>query len=142
MHSLPVDMMLLQAALEDHGETNYYLDRQTGEVHLHFEDNDDDDFEAKLEAEPDRYLLIESLESIDDFRTMEAFVAGLPDSEAQRDLARVLRRARPFHNFREALRDWPEVRQQWFEEHNRRLEAAARDWLAVHDIEAIPRRQQ
>lgn len=141
MHSLPVDMMLLQAALEDHGGTSYYLDRQTGDVHLHFEDNDVDDFNEKLEAEPDRYLSIEPLESFDEFRTMETFVASLPDSEARRDLPRVLRRVKPFHNFREALRDWPEVRQQWFDAHDRRLEAAARDWLAVHEIEAIPRQR-
>ncbi len=75
----------------------------------------------------------------DDCRAMEDFVSGLKQGEARRDLERVLRRAKPFRNFREALRDWPEVRDPWFAVRERRLEDTARAWLADHEIEAIPR---
>ncbi len=92
---------------------------------------DDADAEAKVEAAPERLLLIDvPTNAPDDIRAMEHFVAGLSAGEARRDLERVLRRAKPFRNFREALRDWPDVRGQWFALDDQRKEAAVRAWLA------------
>lgn len=138
MRKVPVDLLMLPVALESHGgETQWYLDLETGDV---FPVLDDPEDEEKIENDPDRFLFIDAMPSPhDEFRAMEDFVAGLPPGEAKRDLERVLRRAKPFRNFREALRDWPEVREQWFAVHNRRMEEAAREWLADHDIEPVPR---
>jgi hypothetical protein len=96
--------------------------------------------EEKVENDPDRFLLIEALASArDDFCVMEGFVTGLPEGEAKRDLERVLRRAKPFRNFPEALHDWPDVQKQWYAVRDCRAKADARDWLADNGIEPIPR---
>jgi hypothetical protein len=137
MRKVPVDLSMLPVALESHGENQWYLDLETGDVIPVFDGPQE---EEKIEDAPERFLLIEAADtSSDDFRVMEDFVAGLPPGEAKRDLERVLRRAKPFRNFREALRDWPEIEKQWFAVRDRRSEEAARAWLADHEIEPVPR---
>lgn len=140
MRKLPVDLEMLSIALENlGGENQWYLDLESGDVFPVF---DDPEMEEKVEADPDRFLFIEPpVSSGDDFRAMEDFVAGLPDGEAKRDLERVLRRAKPFRNFREALRDWPEVSAQWAAICARREDEKAREWLKDNQIEAGPRRR-
>ncbi|HWA87869.1 MAG TPA: UPF0158 family protein [Opitutus sp.] len=138
MRKVPVDMQTLSLALENQGgENQWYLDLETGDVIPVF---DDPESEEMVENDPDRFLFIEvSADSRDEFRVMEDFVSGLPDGEAKRDLERVLQRSKPFRNFREALRDWPDLREQWFAVQNRRGEQAVRDWLAEHEIKPVPR---
>jgi hypothetical protein len=138
MRKVPVDLMMLPEALESHGENQWYLDLETGDVFPVFDDPEE---EEKVESDPDRFLLIEAnTYPHDDFRAMEDFVAGLPAGEARRDLERVLRRAKPFRNFREALRDWPELRERWHALEEERSQAAAQAWLAEREIEAVPRK--
>ncbi len=137
MRKIPVDLSMLSVALESHGETRWYLDLETGDVVPVFDDPEE---EQRGENAAERFLLIAAPVSAHvDFRAMEDFVAGLPSGEAQRDLERVLRRAKPFRNFREALRDWPEIEQQWFAVRDRRTATVAREWLADNEIEASPR---
>ena len=128
---------MLEVAWESHGELTWYLDLQSGDIVDRF---DDPDVDEKIENDPDRFLLIESpLSPTDDFRVMEDFVLGLPESEARRDLERVLRRAKPFRNFREALRDWPEIQAQWSAVQEKQKTEAMKSWLAANEIEVIPR---
>ncbi len=137
MRKVPVDLSMLPVALESHGENQWYLDLETGDVFAVFDDPAE---EARVEEDPERFLPIDPAASAhDDFRAMEDFVAGLPADEARRDLERVLRRSKPFRNFREALHDWPEMKARWFAAQEQRSEAVARDWLADKEIEAIPR---
>lgn len=140
MKTLPIDLGWLTMALEDNSlEHRHYLDLQTGNVILVSDYSEDPEAdEAEIEENPDRYLFIEPLEGGEGFRVMEDFVDSLPEGEARRDLMRVLGRAKPFRNFKEALRDWPELREKWFVFHNERLEARAREWLAGHQIEPVP----
>ncbi len=135
---VPVDVEMLEIALTNGGgENQWYLDLETGDVLPVF---DDPELEEKVESESERYLLVESTtEARDDFGAMENFVAGLADGEAKRDLERVLRRAKPFRNFREALREWPEVRQQWHAVQEKRSKDAVQVWLEENGIEAAPR---
>jgi hypothetical protein len=97
-------MMMLPAAFESQGgDDRWHLDLETGDVFPVFDDPDE---EARIDSDPDRFLVIDPLPSPrDDFSVMEDFVIGLPNGEAKRDLERVLRQAKPFRNFREALRD-------------------------------------
>lgn len=137
MKALPVDLDMLSIALESHGGNQWYLDLETGDVFPVFDDPED---EEKVEAEPERFLFIAPSDSHDDFRAMEDFVADLPDGESKRDLERVLRRAKPFRNFKEALGDWPDLETQWFATRDRRLSDLARAWLAQQGVEATPRK--
>lgn len=138
MRQVPVDMLLLPVPFESHGDNSWYLDLTTGDVLLVLE-GEDPELDETIENDSDRFLRIEPPLSGDDFRVMEDFVAGLPSGEARRGLERVLGRAKPFRNFREALRDWPDMQKQWFELQERRTERLATEWLADHDIEPIPR---
>jgi hypothetical protein len=136
MRKVPVDLLMLPAAFESHGENEWYLDLESGDVLPVF---DDPELEEKIEDDPDRFLPIEPPLAGDDFRVMEDFVAGLPPGEAKRDLERVLRRAKPFRNFREALRYWPAAQEQWFALRDGRMQELVRKWLAENDIEPVPR---
>lgn len=140
MRNVPVDLAMLAEALNSHGgENEWYLDVETGDV-IPVLAGDDPELDERIENEPERYLFVEGdARPSDDFDAMANFVAALPPGEAKRDLERVLRRAKPFRNFREALHEWPDVRQQWFSVHDRRSEERARRWLAEHEIEPVPR---
>ncbi len=69
-------------ALEHHGdESEWLLDLQTGEVLFHADEalvGSDDDLETQLEAEPDRYRLIDPLPSSTRWRVMAEFIEQLP----------------------------------------------------------------
>ncbi|PTX91631.1 UPF0158 family protein [Opitutus sp. ER46] len=136
MAKLPVDMMMLEEAFDHHGEGGWYLNLVTGDVLIRF---DDPDVENEIEGNPDKYLLIEPTLPDEDHRVMLDFVAGLPDGKARRELARALNGPRSFGHFRDELRRWPDVREQWFAFRDARVTEHARRWLADHDIEPVPR---
>jgi len=134
-----VDSDLLDL-LEDHsGFRTGHIDKQTGEILVTFEDYDEPEQEEifkKLEQDPDRYLQIEPIDSNEGFRIMENFVAGLPEGEDRNLLWKVLSWKKPFSNFRSALADMGELRQQWFDFHDKELRKLAAEWLKVEKLDA------
>lgn len=94
MERIKIDESDLLDLLEDHGGFRTgYLDRQTGEILTVFADDgafEQDDVMEKLEEDPDRYLVIEPIESWEGFRIMERFVESLPDGENRKLLGKVL----------------------------------------------------
>ena len=113
----------------------WYLDTETGEVLLVTDDiNDDDDLAADIEDNP-RYLAIESIPSHESFRIMEDFVATLDDPAVVRKLEHALEVRKPFRHFKDALCEFPPVREAWF-----KFEAAAHvriaeEWCDANGIE-------
>jgi len=67
---------------------------------------------------------------------MERFVEGLPDSEDRRLLEKVLSWKKPFSNFKSAVADMGDLRQQWFEFHDTELRKIAMEWLKEEEIDA------
>ena len=56
---VPLDVELLQAALEDRdGDGQWFLDGETGEVLRLGEDDDDDDLAARIDEGGERYVAI------------------------------------------------------------------------------------
>ncbi len=134
-----VDSDLLDL-IEDHSEFRTgHIDKQTGEILVTFEDYDEPEQEEifeKLEQDPDRYLRIEPIGSHEGFRIMENFVAGLPEGEDRNLLWKVLSWKKPFSNFKSALADMGELRQQWFDFHDKALRKLAAQWLKDEELDA------
>ena len=135
-----IDTDWLLEALEDHDPlVHHYLDTQTGEIHRAnemFECEEEGDLYDKMEQDPERWITIDSVPSRDGFRTMETFVADLPEGEARRTLEKALAWKKPFSNFRQALRDMPELREKWFAFHRERMLGVARKWLHDAGVDA------
>ena len=134
----PIDMSFLIDALEDHTSmASCYLDKQTGEI-LRISEYDTEEekkpFYDQIDAFPDRYVCIEPLDSSTSFRIMEDFVQGLPDGEERRSLERALSWKKPFSNFRNALREKPEIGALWHKFHDARMTALAKEWLEEEGI--------
>jgi hypothetical protein len=117
-------------------EMRHFLDRQTGEVLIVFTDEINEEEEEGPEAHPDRYLLIEPVDSRDIFEIMSDFVETLPESRVQRELAWALGRKRPFRRFKDVLLNHPSVREDWFRFHQQAFIKVIKDWLEHHGVEA------
>lgn len=140
MAKIKIDASLLMTLMEEHsGFMRGYLDKRTGEILQVFEDDPDglnQEIYDTLDAEPDRYVSIEPIGSHEGYRIMERFVEGLPDSEDRRLLKKVLLWKKPFSNFKSAIADMGDLRQQWFEFHDKELCKIAMEWLKEEEIDA------
>ena len=129
----------LAMALEDHGSNQWFWDRETGELILYSEDLSLEEmgYDQNPDDDPDRYLLIEPLDSRTGFRCMERFVEDLADGECKRSLIRALRGPRPFASFRNVIDDFGDERKQWFNYHNNWLLDEARSFIEDNDLGTI-----
>jgi len=135
---MKIDIQELAVALEDNNaEVSYYFDRETGEVipiMNNFGMDDPDEEQAEIEDNPDRYILIEPIDSRTGYRIMEDFVMDLPDGPAKELLDRALSWKKPFSNFKSALHEFPELKEPWFKHHDARLREIVSQWLAANEI--------
>ena len=117
-------------AFEDHGtELQHFLDCQTGEVLSLLEEDIDEEDRERLDAEPDRYLLIEPVPSSVGYEVMSDFVDTLPAGKARRDLAAALQQRHPFRRFKDVLLNYPSVREDWFRFHEQAFMKIIKEWL-------------
>jgi hypothetical protein len=138
MPKLTVNKEILLMALDDHSlEHSHYLDLQTGNI-LFFSDYGDNDEEAlaRLEEDPDRFLTIEPVESHEAFHYMEEFVVNLPEGKARLSLSRALSGKKPFRRFKDALAEFPDLRDQWFAFQDQALLRYAKEWLEDEGVDA------
>ena len=147
---LSIDRDDLLAALDSGDpELSWFLDTETGEVLLltGFFDGWEDDKEDETDEETElrravrdgdpRYRYIEPISSHESFRFMEDFIDQLPEGEAADELWKALDRHRPFRSFKDALYQFPDVREQWYRYQERRQEEYAREWLESEGIEPV-----
>jgi len=128
---LCVDFDDLCSALEDHSyQHSWWFDPQSGEIHVHSEDNDetsDDLNEAGL-------LFIEPMGSHEGYADMADFVSRVPNRRARESLERAIEGRGAFRRFKDTLFEYPELRQAWFVFHDARMARRAVAWLADHDL--------
>lgn len=111
----------------------WFLDKETGEFWLN---NDGvDEVPDDLEDNP-RYLPIEAMASHDAFQIMEDFVDELGDSPEAEALQAALNGRKPFRCFKDALLDYPELRDRWFAFEETRLNRLAEAWCDEQGIVA------
>jgi hypothetical protein len=114
-------------------DSNSYLDTATGEI-LFTGDGAEEEAPQDIDDNP-RYLWIESIESHESFRIMEDFVATLGDANAAARLADALSRPKPFRRFKDALQDYPALRQAWFAFEGAAHASLAQAWCEANGIE-------
>jgi yecA family protein len=133
MKTLPVRLVDLTAALEDHSREllNYYFDTQSGEVvFLSDEMGDSDKRRHIVLNNSERFVEIEPMDSRKGFAIMEQFIAMLPSTPLREKLQWSLEGPKPFRRFRDTLlKDLP-VRDQWHEFHAESMRKIALEWLA------------
>ncbi len=140
MAGIHVDADELIMAFEDNsGMAEWYLDRKTGEV-LHASDallgEEDEDLAARIEADPERYVLIDPIPSSTGFDAMADFVETVTDAATRRALERALAGRKPFRVFKDALLDFPAERENWFRFKDAAYRRHAEAWLEDNGIEA------
>jgi hypothetical protein len=116
-------------------EMQHFLGRQTGEVLTVFEDMDEEDAEL-LDADPDRFLIIEPVPSYVGYEVMSDFVDTLSEGKVSRELARALQQRHPFRRFKDVLLNYPTVREDWFCFHEQAFMKIIQAWLDDHGVEA------
>lgn len=125
-----IDLGELCAALEDHsGETGWWLDSRTGELHI-FSDSMwdggtvDKDFEP-----PDGMRRVEPIGSRESYGDLEGFTSRVRDPKARQELERAIAGRGAFRRFKDALHGFPDIRAAWFKFHDARMERRAIEWL-------------
>ena len=152
MAKIVIDAEDLSLALEGWGGLGslpvYFLDRETGEIFFcspDYESDDEDDPCKHLDDYPERYVGITPLPSHESYKIMEAFVEQLPNERVASRLARAIGGRSPFRRFKDALLDYPDVREAWFQFRDDAMFEVGRQWLENEGIEADmkwPRREQ
>ena len=140
MMAIKIDTDMFIVALEDHNyETQYFLDTKTGEIEMLTELSDmpeEEELREQIESEAERYISIEPVGSNESFRVMEQFGEQLPAGKARDDLFAALSRRKPFRQFKDALLDYPDIREKWFLFHNQQFKAKVQEWLEDYNISA------
>ena len=130
MSPVSVDVEDLIMAFEHHDAMGeHYLDRKTGKVLYVSEDYMYEEDMQQLRAEPTRYVLIEPVDSSTGFEVMADFAESLPIGKARRELEYALNQRHPFRPFKDALLNYPKIREKWFRFHNDAFTKTAQEWL-------------
>jgi hypothetical protein len=90
-----------------------------------------------LEDTERRYVLIERWHSSEAFELMEEFAEGAGNPRVRERLLFALRGRKPFRSFKDALCEWPDVRDAWFLFKDHAEREHARVWLLNFGIDAV-----
>jgi Uncharacterised protein family (UPF0158) len=157
MPAIRIDIDEIAVAMSDH-DSEWVLDTKTGKVlmrewlrdpelrrleGLEVESLKDDGEELDDELAPDldaldddRFVWIESIDSHEGFRWMERFALRQDDERVRERLLDALDRPRPFRRFKDALHEFPQVRDAWYKFEEEKLREAVRDWVEAREIDA------
>jgi hypothetical protein len=145
----------LVEAMDSHSEgmIEWFLDVQTGAVHVvNEEDRDDadDDGEteipawqreakalaAEIDSDPDRFVSVPQTESHEAYRVMEDFIPQVENQHLRERLADAIAGKGAFRRFKDVLLSHPNVRERWFAFEASVKRTWAADWLATLGIES------
>jgi hypothetical protein len=116
-------------------EGGFFLDIETGDILLKTEGIDEDDLPEDLEDNP-RYLLIDPLDSHEEFQIMEDFVDSLGDTKQASKLQDALNRSKPFRQFKDTLHDHTNLSDAWYAFEQKELARLAEEWCEKNGIKA------
>jgi Uncharacterised protein family (UPF0158) len=157
MRELPVDFKELAMAMEDHsGETQYYLDLETGETEFITPDilapgyskNVDlstlDDWEQEparvmlaVELGDPRYTQAPQVHSHDVYNVMVEFAQSVSDRRLAGMLELALHGKGAFGRFKHALDDYPREAERWYAMKQTWFDEQIREWLHEFEIEPV-----
>lgn len=119
--------------------TEFY-DRETGET-VSLPDpmwtgETDEELEALLESEPDRFLRFPTKFEIHEYSIMGSFMEALPAGKIRNELAQTIRGKGAFRRFKNTIRYY-RVEQLWYDYLENAYREIAIRWCAEHDLEYI-----
>jgi hypothetical protein len=125
-----VELADLALALEDHSdEHTWWFDPATGTLEPRFVGD------LGIAAETDAGLIrVDPLPSAVGYGDMEDFAARVREPRTRDLLERAIAGRGAFRRFKDALLDYPELRQAWFAFHDARWERRAIEWLAERGL--------
>lgn len=124
-----IDLEMLVMALEDHSyESSWWLDPATGAVEFCSVDDDPEDFESR------GLVYVHPGDSREAYQDMVDFTHLVGDARARDLLLRALEGRGAFRRFKDTLFDFPELREEWFSFHDRRMQRRAVEWLADREL--------
>jgi len=111
----------------------------------HLQGRDDPDWQKEMLLEADRveqgygvrYILVERDDPYGDYNDMQRFIRRVQDPQLRERLWRAIKGRGAFRRFKDLLTRHPDVRDQWFDFKDARLERRLARWLEAHDIEPI-----
>ena len=133
----PIDMDMLEVAMEDSDLTNrYFLNLVTGEVVFFSEyvglSNEDEQLLEEIDGSDD-YVAVERIPSYEAYQWMVDFVDEMvapKDEHATGKLSIALNGNGAFRRFKDTLHDVDEQwLQAWYQWRDKRLKAAVDEWL-------------
>lgn len=129
-----VDLDDLAQARDDHDagawSHSWWFDPRSGAVHLHTDESD----RPVDELDDDAMVIIEAQPSSADYGDMADFVELVADRRTGALLARAIEGRGAFRRFKDALFDFPDLREEWFAFRDTRGRRRAIDWLEEHDL--------
>lgn len=125
-----VDLDGLAYALDDHGGGTWWLDPNNGELTYvpedGFVDEDDPSEGGSLPVEP--------VSSDEAYGDLEEFTGRIRDPRAREMLQRAIEGRGAFRRFKDALFEFPSLREAWFAFHDARMRRRAIRWLADEQL--------
>ena len=121
---IKVDVQTLIHALEDNDRMgDYYLNLKTGRVEFISMNYlpEQEEIKAELEDNSDDFQEILPFPSSKSFQIMVDFAEQLKEEKVKRTLLRLLNQKKPFSKFKNALYEYPEIRERWFTYHHKKM---------------------
>lgn len=123
------DSLLLAYESEFQGfEMKSFLDMTTGEI-------DTVEWNFGDEEPDDNLLCIPSRNSRDDYRAMEAFIDTIGNPKVRNKLSNAISGKGAFRRFKDALYDYPDEQQRWYQYLENRHIGELLEWLEEYDLE-------
>lgn len=135
---IEIDKHCLLWAIQDNSGTAWFLNTVTGELVSNVEgfgEEGADPEPPEEDIESGKWVEVDSLLPSEAFEFMEEFVAGLEDGPARLALASALGGKGSFRRFRDTISRFEDASKRWSECEEKRLEAAAREFLDELGIE-------
>jgi hypothetical protein len=132
MAKIQIDIESLIMAMENHlGELEWYLNTESGEIvpNTPFGDLKDEEYADEIETGSDRLIEVKTVPSEDGYRIMEDFIATLDNQHIRNVLTNAISQRRPFRRFKDAIFEFPEVRNRWFAFCRDAMMEYGREWL-------------
>jgi Uncharacterised protein family (UPF0158)/Nucleotidyltransferase domain len=125
-----VRLRSLAEALEDHSpETSWWFDPSTGDSAPYL-DPDSIDVEEAEHPEGRGLICIDPIPSREAYEDMADFIGRVRDPRTRDLLERAIAGRGAFRRFKDALYEFPDLRQAWFAFHDTRMGRRAIEWLA------------
>ena len=131
-----IEMDFLLMALEDSDYSNeHYLDSETWKVIPYWSSLEELPWISEEDLKKDKkYIQIDPIPSYEGYKIMEDFIWKIENEKIRNHLSEIISKKKPFYNFKEAIFNYPEIREKWFEYHNNKIEEIALEWLRDNKI--------